>query len=402
MKLYKSFLTILSTLLIMNCSINNDQQLMKKAEELSQKFIITDGHIDLPWRLYKGGYEDVSVRTPGGDFDYVRAKQGGLDAPFMSIYVPATYQVTGGAKDKALELMGFVERVSTEHPNKFEIAYNISDVERIFSEGKIALPMGMENGAPLEGDLSNIEFFHKKGISYITLTHSEDNDICDSSYNLGERTHNGLSEFGVKVIKEMNRVGIMVDISHVSDEAFYQVMDVTEVPAIASHSSARHFTPGFERNMSDDMIKRLAENGGVIQINFGSSFVTKESQDKRSKNAEVVADFAKQNNLESDDSKVKEYAKQVALDNPVFCDVTDVADHFDHVVNLVGIDHVAFGSDYDGVGDTLPYGLKDASTFPNLIYHLLKRGYSEEDIEKICYKNVWRVWKATEDFAKLN
>lgn len=402
MKLYKSFLTILSTLLIMNCSVNNDQQLMKKAEELSQKFIITDGHIDLPWRLYKGGYEDVSVRTPGGDFDYVRAKQGGLDAPFMSIYVPATYQVTGGAKDKALELMGFVERVTTEHPNKFEIAYNISDVERIFSEGKIALPMGMENGAPLEGDLSNIEFFHKKGISYITLTHSEDNDICDSSYNLGERTHNGLSEFGVKVIKEMNRVGIMVDISHVSDEAFYQVMDVTEVPAIASHSSARHFTPGFERNMSDDMIKRLAENGGVIQINFGSSFVTKESQDKRSKNAEVVADFAKQNNLESDDSKVKEYAKQVALDNPVFCDVTDVADHFDHVVNLVGIDHVAFGSDYDGVGDTLPYGLKDASTFPNLIYHLLKRGYSEEDIEKICYKNVWRVWKATEDFAKLN
>ena len=349
MKLYKSFLTIISTLLIMNCSINNDQQLMKKAEELSQKFIITDGHIDLPWRLYKGGYEDVSVRTPGGDFDYVRAKQGGLDAPFMSIYVPATYQVTGGAKDKALELMGFVERVSTEHPNKFEIAYNISDVERIFSEGKIALPMGMENGAPLEGDLSNIEFFHKKGISYITLTHSEDNDICDSSYNLGERTHNGLSEFGVKVIKEMNRVGIMVDISHVSDEAFYQAMDVTEVPAIASHSSARHFTPGFERNMSDDMIKRLAENGGVIQINFGSSFVTKESQDKRSKNAEVVAAFAKQNNLESDDSKVKEYAKQVALDNPVFCDVTDVADHFDHVVNLVGIDHVAFGSDYDGV-----------------------------------------------------
>lgn len=402
MKLYKSFLTILSTLLIMNCSVSNDQQLMKKAEELSQKFIITDGHIDLPWRLYKGGYEDVSVRTPGGDFDYVRAKQGGLDAPFMSIYVPATYQVTGGAKDKALELMGFVERVSTEHPNKFEIAYNISDVERIFSEGKIALPMGMENGAPLEGDLSNIEFFHKKGISYITLTHSEDNDICDSSYNLGERTHNGLSEFGVKVIKEMNRVGIMVDISHVSDEAFYQVMDVTEVPAIASHSSARHFTPGFERNMSDDMIKRLAENGGVIQINFGSSFVTKESKDKRSKNAEVVAAFAKQNNLESDDTKVKEYAKQVALDNPVFCDVTDVADHFDHVVNLVGIDHVAFGSDYDGVGDTLPYGLKDASTFPNLIYHLLKRGYSEEDIEKICYKNIWRVWKATEDFAKLN
>jgi membrane dipeptidase len=399
MKLFKYFLVILSTLIISNCT-SNDDQLMKKANELAQKFIITDGHIDLPWRLHKGGYEDISVRTPGGDFDYVRSKEGGLDAPFMSIYVPATYQVTGGAKEKALELMSYVERITIDHPEKFEIAKSVSDVERIFFDGKIALPMGMENGAPLEGDLSNVEFFHKKGISYITLTHSEDNDICDSSYNLGERTHNGLSEFGKEVVKEMNRVGIMVDISHVSDEAFYQVMDVTQVPAIASHSSARHFTPGFERNMSDEMIKRLAENGGVIQINFGSSFVTQESQDKRKRNSDVVAEFAKENNLESDDSKVKDYAKQVALDNPVFCDVTDVADHFDHVVNLVGIDHVAFGSDYDGVGDTLPYGLKDASTFPNLIYHLLKRGYSEEDIEKICYKNIWRVWKATENFAK--
>ena len=373
---------------------------MEKANQLAQKFIITDGHIDTPWRMHKGGYEDLSVRTKGGDFDYIRAKKGGLDVPFMSIYVPATYQVTGGAKDKALELIGYVERITSDHPDKFEIAYNLSDAERIFEEGKVALPMGMENGAPLEGDLSNVEFFHKKGISYITLTHSEDNDICDSSYNLGERTHNGLSEYGAKVIREMNRVGIMVDISHVSDEAFYQAMDVTQVPAIASHSSARHFTPGFERNMSDEMIVRLAENGGVIQINFGSSFVTQDSREKRANNADSVTNYAKQNGLESNDPRVIEFAKKIALENPVFCDVADVADHFDHVVKLVGIDHVAFGSDYDGVGDTLPYGLKDAASFPNLIYHLLKRGYSEEDIEKICYKNIWRVWKATEDFAK--
>ena len=401
MNLFKSTLIITLSLMLTNCT-NNDDKLKARANELAQKFIITDGHIDLPWRLHKNGYEDVSVRTPGGDFDYVRAKQGGLDAPFMSIYVPATYQVTGGAKEMALELMNSVKRITTDHPDKFEMAYSISDVERIFNEGKIALPMGMENGAPIEGDLDNIQFFFDEGIRYITLTHSEDNDICDSSYNLGERTHKGLSDFGKEVVLEMNRVGIMVDISHVSDDAFYQIMDVTQVPAIASHSSARHFTPGFERNMSDDMIKRLAENGGVIQINFGSSFVTQESQDKRKKNSEDVSAFAKENNLESDDPRVKEFAKKVAIDNPVFCDVTDVADHFDHVVKLVGIDHVAFGSDYDGVGDTLPYGLKDASTFPNLIYHLLKRGYSEEDIEKICYKNIWRVWKATEEFAELN
>ena len=401
MNLFKSTLIITLSLMLTNCT-NNDDKLKARANELAQKFIITDGHIDLPWRLHKNGYEDVSVRTPGGDFDYIRAKQGGLDAPFMSIYVPATYQVTGGAKEMALELMNSVKRITTDHPDKFEMAYSISDVERIFNEGKIALPMGMENGAPIEGDLDNIQFFFDEGIRYITLTHSEDNDICDSSYNLGERTHKGLSDFGKEVVLEMNRVGIMVDISHVSDDAFYQIMDITQVPAIASHSSARHFTPGFERNMSDDMIKRLAENGGVIQINFGSSFVTQESQDKRKKNSEDVSAFAKENNLESDDPRVKEFAKKVAIDNPVFCDVTDVADHFDHVVKLVGIDHVAFGSDYDGVGDTLPYGLKDASTFPNLIYHLLKRGYSEEDIEKICYKNIWRVWKATEEFAKLN
>ena len=401
MNLFKSTLIIILSLMLTNCT-NNDDKLKARANELAQKFIITDGHIDLPWRLHKNGYEDISIRTPGGDFDYVRAKQGGLDAPFMSIYVPATYQVTGGAKEMALELMNSVKRITTDHPDKFEMAYSISDVERIFNEGKIALPMGMENGAPIEGDLDNIQFFFDEGIRYITLTHSEDNDICDSSYNLGERTHKGLSDFGKEVVLEMNRVGIMVDISHVSDDAFYQIMDVTQVPAIASHSSARHFTPGFERNMSDDMIKRLAENGGVIQINFGSSFVTQESQDKRKKNSESVSAFAKENNLESDDPRVKEFAKKVAIDNPVFCDVTDVADHFDHVVKLVGIDHVAFGSDYDGVGDTLPYGLKDASTFPNLIYHLLKRGYSEEDIEKISYKNIWRVWKATEEFAKLN
>ena len=401
MNLFKSTLIIILSLMLTNCT-NNDDKLKARANELSQKFIITDGHIDLPWRLHKNGYEDVSVRTPGGDFDYVRAKQGGLDAPFMSIYVPATYQVTGGAKEMALELINSVKRITIDHPDKFEMAYSTSDVEKIFNEGKIALPMGMENGAPIEGDLDNIQFFFDEGIRYITLTHSEDNDICDSSYNLGERTHKGLSDFGKEVVLEMNRVGIMVDISHVSDDAFYQIMDVTQVPAIASHSSARHFTPGFERNMSDDMIKRLAENGGVIQINFGSSFVTQESQNKRKKNSEDVSAFAKENNLESDDPRVKEFAKKVAIDNPVFCDVTDVADHFDHVVKLVGVDHVAFGSDYDGVGDTLPYGLKDASTFPNLIYHLLKRGYSEEDIEKICYKNIWRVWKATEEFAELN
>ena len=402
MKLYKSFLIVLSTLLIINCNSNNDEQLMEKAKELSQKFIITDGHIDTPWRMHKWGYEDISKRSPG-DFDYVRAKEGGLDVPFMAIYVPATYQVTGGAKEKAEELIAIVERIVSDHPDKFEIAHSPEEAERIVSEGKIALPMGMENGAPLEGDLSNVQYFHDKGISYITLTHSEDNAICDSSYNLGKRTHNGLSAYGREVVKEMNRVGIMVDISHVSDDAFYQVMDVTQVPAIASHSSCRHFTPDWERNMDDDMIKRLAENGGVVQINFASYFVDQASKDTKAPIDADVAKYIKDNNLDPTDyASYDEYRREQYDKRFLYVSSEKVADHIDHVVNLVGIDHVGFGSDFDGVGYTLPTDLKGPEGFPMVIFHLLKRGYTEEEIEKICYKNVWRVWKATEEFAKLN
>ena len=197
----------------------------------------------------------------------------------------------------------------------------------------------------------------------------------------------------------MNRVGIMVDISHVTDEVINQVLDMTDVPVIASHSSCRYFTPGWERNMGDDEIRRLKDNGGVIQINYGSSFVTQASQDKRAANAEKIKVYAEENGLFAEDEALKVYAKKVNEENPMYADVTEVIDHFDRVVELAGIDHVAIGSDYDGVGDSLPYGLKDVSSYPNLIYHLLKRGYSDEDIAKICYKNVWRVWREVERVA---
>ena len=390
-------LLLISIILFMSgCS--NDAALKKRAYELAHKFIITDGHIDVPWRL-NDGYEDLSVRTAGGDFDYVRAKEGGLDAPFMSVYVPSSYQETGGAKEKADSLIDLVNRIADDHPDKFEVATSVADVNRIFGDGKIALPMGMENGAPLLDDLSNVKYFYDRGIRYITLTHGKDNLICDSSYDT-TRTWGGLSPFGRKVVKEMNRVGIMVDISHVTDEVINQVLDMTDVPVIASHSSCRYFTPGWERNMGDDEIRRLKDNGGVIQINYGSSFVTQASQDKRAANAEKIKVYAEENGLSADDEALKVYAKKVNEENPMYADVTEVIDHFDRVVELAGIDHVAIGSDYDGVGDSLPYGLKDVASYPNLIYHLLKRGYSEEDIEKICYKNIWRVWSAVEKAAQ--
>ena len=395
MKIIQHIFLIAIGMLVGGCS--NDAALKKQAYELAHKFIITDGHIDVPWRL-NDGYEDLSIRTETGDFDYIRAKEGGLDAPFMSIYVPSSYQETGGAKEKADSLIELVHRIANDHPDKFEVAFSVADVNRIFGDGKIALPMGMENGAPILDDLNNVQYFYDRGIRYITLTHAKDNLICDSSYDT-TGTWNGLSPFGRKVVKEMNRVGIMVDISHVTDEVINQVMDMTDVPVIASHSSCRYFTPGWERNMGDAEIKRLKENGGVIQINYGSSFVTQVSQDKRKANSEKIEAYAKENGLEENDETFIAYAKKVNEENPMYADITEVVDHIDHVVELAGIDHVGIGSDYDGVGDSLPYGLKDVTSYPNLIFHLLKRGYSEEDIEKICYKNVWRVWSAVEQAA---
>ena len=386
---------IAMAIIMVGCS--NDASLKKRAYELAHTYIITDGHIDVPWRL-NDGYEDLSVRTEGGDFDYIRAKDGGLDVPFMSIYVPSSYQETGGAKEKADSLIDLVHRIANDHPDKFEVAYSPNDGDRIFSQGKIALPMGMENGAPIEDNLNNVAYFHKRGIRYITLTHARDNLICDSSYDT-TNTWGGLSPFGRQVVAEMNRVGIMVDISHVTDAVINQVLDMAKAPVIASHSSCRKFTPGWQRNMGDPEIKRLKENGGVIQINYGSSFVTQASQDKRQANTDKVAAYAKKNGLEQGDEQLKVYANKVSKDNPIYADITEVIDHIDHVVKLAGIDHVGIGSDYDGVGDSLPYGLKDVSSYPNLIYHLLKSGYSDEDIAKICYKNVWRVWREVERVA---
>jgi len=376
----------------------SDDDLRELSVELAHKFIIADGHVDIPYRL-KEEMEDISIRTEKGDFDYVRAKEGGLDAPFMSIYVPSQLQKTGGSKALADSLIDMVEGLVDKDPAKFAMAYSPEMVRENFSNGLISLPMGMENGSPVESDLTNLTHFYERGIRYITLTHALDNEICDSSYDT-TRTWNGLSPFGAEVVAEMNKLGIMVDISHVSDSTFYQVMRITKVPAIASHSSCRAFTPGFERNMNDDMIKRLGENGGVILINFASTFLDSASVRKRNENDQHIKNWLEENKLTAEDSLAKTYIEEYYDSHPIYTDVSKVADQIDHAVGLAGIDHVGFGSDFDGVGDTLPYGLKDVSMYPNIIFELLKRGYSEEDIEKICSGNFLRVWSEVQDAAK--
>lgn len=384
----------------------SDAEWQALAEKLAHRFIITDGHVDLPYRLRVQNFRltkeliGIPIETKDGDFDYVRAKKGGLDAPFMSIYIPSSYQVTGGAKVFADSLIDMVRSIATAHPDKFAIAVSPKEVQRNFKKGIISLPMGMENGAPIEEDLANVAYFHKRGIRYITLTHATDNKICDSSYDT-TRTWNGLSAFGREVVREMNNTGIMVDISHVSDSTFYQVMALSKAPCIASHSSCRKFTPGFERNMNDDMIRALGRNNGVIMINFGSSFLDSKIQERDAELRNKLSDILDEKGLKYTDPAAKEVVEAFQKAHPtLYSDVEMVANHIDHVVALAGIDHVGLGSDFDGVGDSLPTGLKDVSQYPNLICELLKRGYSEEDIAKICYKNLFRVWKKVEKVAK--
>lgn len=389
------FASVLAGIIFVGCTTTAQQG--QQAQKLAQEFIIVDGHVDIPYRL-NNVWEDISKRTTNGDFDYVRAQEGGLNAPFMSIYIPASYQETGGAKAFADSLINMVEGIATDHPEKFAVATSPDEIKKQFNEGLISLPMGMENGAPLGTNLENVQYFYDRGIRYITLAHSTDNKISDSSYDT-TGTHQGLSEFGKDVVREMNRTGIMVDVSHISDNAFYDVMEVAEAPVIASHSSCRHFTPGFERNMSDELIERLAENDGVIMINFGSNFLDSTSNESYSRVQDEARRILQEKDIDPDSEEGEEFQETYFSENYQYSTVQKVADHIDHVVDLVGIEHVGLGSDYDGVGNTLPVGLKDASEYPNLIAELLERDYSEEDIRKMCSGNVFRVWNKVIEIA---
>ena len=335
------------------------------AQELAQEMIIIDTHLDTPIQLYmqqdkNGFYEDITKKS-SLHFDFDRAVSGGLNVPFFVVFTPPSAEEKGTAFEMAKDLIKILEDIMNKNPGKFRL---VKSPEEITNEKNIMqVVYGMENGAPIESKLSNIKLFSDMGINYITLAHSKSNHISDSSYD-ENKNWGGLSPFGRKVVAEMNKQGVMIDISHVSDAAFYEVLKLTKTPVIASHSSLRHFVPGFERNVSDDMLRELAKNRGVIQICFGSEFIAEK----------------------------KKYPNLVVT-------VKDVADHIDRVKKLVGIDHVGIGSDYDGWRN-FPVGLEDTSTYPNLIRELLKRDYTKEEIEKVFGGNLLRVWREVKKFAK--
>jgi len=369
-----------------------------RADRLAQTSLLVDGHIDLPYRLH-AFYENPADSTVGGDFDYPRARAGGLDAPFMSIYIPTHLQSTpAAATNRADALIDLVEKIATDHPTEFALATSPDEVRQIAETEALALPLGMENGAGLGGELDNVQHFYERGIRYITLTHGTHNRLGDSSYDDAEPRWGGLSPFGENVVTEMNRLGIMVDLSHVTDATALDAMEQSAAPVIASHSSCRHFTPGWERNVSDEIIEGIADTGGVVMITFGSSFLRTEYRDQDDPVREAMNAHIDSMGWAEDSREAVVYEQQTRREHPIGT-VQDVADHIDHAVDLVGTEHVGLGSDFDGVF-ALPEGLQDASGYPALVAELLRRGYSDSEVEQILGANLLRVWTEVEATAE--
>lgn len=407
----KLIILTISTLLFYSCAKpgakigKNDEALKQKAVEIAHKYVIVDGHVDLPYRLkikhfrLEKEYTGIPLKTKEGDFDFERAQKGGLSSPMMSIYIPSKFDKDEEGYMLADSLINMVNWIADQNPKYYQVAKSPDEIIAIKNSGRIALPMGMENGSPMK-KLEDVKYFKNRGISYVTLTHAKDNHICDSSYD-PSKTWKGLSPYGEKFVMELAKNGVMIDISHVSDDTFYDVIKIAPVPIIASHSSVRYFTPGFQRNMNDDMIKELGKKNGVIMVNFGSTFLDSTVARLRKESPEKLTKFLKNKGLTASDSAAKPLIEEYAKSNPeAFADVEMVADHIDRIVKLTSVNQVGFGSDFDGVGDSLPTGLKDVADYPNLLYVLLKRGYSEEDLAKMCSGNIFRVWNEVLAFAK--
>ena len=342
---------------------------------------------------------DLGARHPNGNIDIPRMRDGGLDALFFSIWVPSS--VTGPiAVKRALQLIDSVHEAVRRHPNDLVLATTAADIRRAASEKKIAALMGMEGGHMIDDDLGTLRDFARLGVRYLTLTHFKNNNWADSSTD--KPKHNGLTDFGKEVVRELNRLGVMVDISHVADKTFADVMELTTVPVIASHSSCRAIAH-HPRNMTDDMIRALARNGGVIMINFEVSFLSEENRVAGEKAGGVVAALDKMSKTCRGDEACStlEMARitREAMDKGTLPAVPweKIVEHIDHAAKVAGVDHVGLGSDFDGA--TMPIGMEDASQLPKLTTALMAKGYSAADVEKILGGNILRVMEQVEQGA---
>lgn len=373
-------------------------QVSKKAHDLHFRSIVIDTHDDTTQRLLDPNF-DIGVRHSDGNIDIPRMREGGLGAIFFSIYIPGT--ITGPeAIKQALDQIDAVRQAVATHPKDLMLARTAADIRRAHQEGKIAALMGVEGGHMIADDLRVLRIYAALGVRYMTLTHMVNTDWGDSSTD--KPAHNGLTDFGKQVVREMNRDGIMVDISHVSDKTFYDALAISEAPLIASHSSCRALCNA-PRNMTDDMIRALAAKGGVIQINYHAGFLSPEfrSADKQEIENQINAEVAKRcagkvgcEEVE-DNTVTREFMAAGKLPR---VDWGLIVDNIDHAVKVGGVDHVGLGSDFDGA--VMPFGMDDVTDLPKITDALLKRGYSETDIQKILGGNTLRVLEAAEATAK--
>lgn len=369
------------------------------ARKLAQDAIIVDTHIDAPGILMDG-WADLGNEAKDREFDYPKARAGGLDVAFMSIYTSPRQDADGSAWQAANAMIDGVEALVQRHPDRFAILTSPKDAQRLLQGGRVLLPLGMENGAPIGDKLDNLGFFFNRGVRYITLAHSANNRIADSSYVI-DKQWNGLSPFGRDVVKEMNRLGIMVDVSHLADGSAMEAIQLSTVPVIASHSAFRHFTPDFERNISDELAKAVAAKGGVVQVPFGTAFIDPASAADTQAHFRAINDFNRRNaELEAQGKPALARAQfdkdWEAAHPPHQSTLAQVLDQVDYAVKLIGIDHVGIGSDFDGVDGKLPGELKTVADYPNLVAGLQARGYGDADIRKILGGNLLRTWAQIE------
>jgi len=363
------------------------QEANDRARRIQASVLGVDGHNDTVQRIM---FENVDIgnRLPDGAIDIPRLQEGGIHVPFFALWVP-TYYKGSEAVRRTLDFRDAMQRVLDKYPDRIELATSAHDIERIVGQKKIAAVLTVEGGHQIDNDLAVLRMYRRMGILSMTLTHFRSNDWADSS--TGRPEHNGLTEFGRQVVREMNAIGMIVDISHVSDKTFYDVVQVTTKPVIASHSSCRSFSD-VPRNMSDDMLRALAKNGGVVGVNFGAAFLNQ--KDAEELKQAISHENALEPNLagaELDQFAAKEGAES-GESHPHLGNATveDAAECIDHIVKVAGIEHVGIGSDFDGT-EIVPRGLEDVSKMPNLTEALLKRGYSEGDIKKIMGGNFLRV-----------
>src|SRR6476469_7188300 len=372
----------------------------QRAKQLHDRAIVVDSHDDTTQRLVFDEAFDIGKRNPNGNIDIPRMREGGLDALFFSIWVPS--DVTGPtAVTRALDQIDAVREAVRTHPNDLMLATTAADVRRAASEHKIAALMGMEGGHMIDDDMRLLRVYAALGVRYLTLTHFKNNNWADSSTD--KPAHNGLTPFGKDVVRELNKLGMMVDISHVSDKTFYDALAVTTAPVIASHSSCRAIA-NHPRNRTDDMIRALAKNGGVMMINYHAAFLSEEfrvASEKKSGTVDVAmaAMSKKCGGNEACTTMESERLDHEAMANGTLPKVMweKIIEHIDHAVKVAGADHVGLGSDFDGA--TMPFGMEDASKLPAITDALVKKGYSDRDVEKILGGNMLRVMEAVEKAA---